>query len=143
VQGTNHLDGDGVLAYLRQTDLPRGDPDRVQRQQAVMRGGLYRIMAEESGGPVGVYNLIDAAADAVSVDDTLSNDDLRWLGVELRAIRPVETAFLSAPVGGNAEEGTVLLDPARSAQLWEAVRTDTVGTYAAQNPTDVLGGWAP
>lgn len=142
-QGTNHLDGDGVLAYLRQTDLPRGDPDRAQRQQAVMRGGLYRILAEESGGPVGVYNLIDAAAEAVSVDDTLSNDDLRWLGLELRDMRPAETAFLSAPIGAPAEEGAVVLDDARAGQLWEAVRTDAVGAYAAQNPTDVLGGWAP
>ena len=77
------------------------------------------------------------------MDDTLTNDDLRGLGLELRNIRPVETAFLSAPIGGNAEEGAVLLDEARAAQLWEAVRTDAVATYAAQNPTDVLGGWAP
>ena len=46
-----------MLAYLRQTDLPRGDPDRAQRQQAVMRGGLYRIMSEGPGGPVGLYTL--------------------------------------------------------------------------------------
>jgi hypothetical protein len=90
-----------------------------------------------------MYSLVDALADAVSVDDTLTNDDLRGLGLELRSIRPAETAFLSAPIGAPAEEGAVVLDDARAAQLWEAVRTDAVGAYAAQNPTDVLGGWAP
>ena len=143
VQGTNHLDGAGVLAYLRQPDLPRGDLDRAQRQQAVMRGGLYRVMAEGSGGPVGVYNLIDAVAEAVSVDDTVTNNYLRGLGLELRGLRPAETAFLTAPVGLPAEEGAVLLDEAGAAALWEAVRTGSVGAYAAQHPADVLGGWAP
>lgn len=143
VQGTNHLDGAATLAYLRQPDLPRGESDRAARQQAVMRGLLYQVMARGPGGPIGIYNLLDAVSNAVAVDDTLTNDNLRALGIDLRGIRPAETVFLSAPIAGPAEDDGVTIDADRAAELWRAVKTDTVVDYGLRYPTDVLGGWAP
>ena len=40
-------------------------------------------------------------------------------------------------------EAHAVLDAARARQLWDAVRGDAVRGYVQQNPTDVLGGWAP
>jgi LCP family protein required for cell wall assembly len=132
VPGLNHLSGAQVLDYLRQPGLAEGD--RVLRQQAVMRGLLYRVMATVPGGPVGFYNFVDSVSGAVSVDDTLTNNGLRGLGLELRDMRPGLSVFLSAPAGGSGQ-----LDPARAGPLWQAVRTDSVGSYGQQNPGDVLG----
>jgi LCP family protein required for cell wall assembly len=143
VQGTNHLDGVATLAYLRQPDLPRGESDRAARQQAVMRGMLYQAIARGYGGPLGLYELADSASGAVAVDDTLSNNDLRWLVFDMRGMRAGETVFLSAPIAGPAEGGGVTIDPGRAAELWQAVRTDAVAGYGDRYPTDVLGGWAP
>jgi LCP family protein required for cell wall assembly len=135
--GLNHLSGAQVLAYLRQPGL--SDGDRVQRQQAVMRGMLYRAIDTVPGGPVGFYNLVDSIAGAVSIDDTLTNNGLRGLGLELSGMRPGLSVFLSAPVSGPVADGGVALDPVRAGELWQAVRTDAVGRYGEQNPGDVLG----
>jgi hypothetical protein len=139
----NHLDGAQVLAYLRQGGLAGGEGDRVRRQQAVMRGLLVRVKETGPGGPVGIYDLLDAVSDAVSVDDTLTNNSMRGLGLELRDMRPGWSVFLDAPAGAPAADGSVQLDPARAAALWQAVRTDSVFQYGQQNAGDVLGPVGP
>lgn len=143
-QGTNRLDGAEMLAYLRQTDLPGGDADRAQRQQAVVRALARQVFAQvPNSGPIAAYDLFDTVTPALSVDDTLSNFDLRGLGVELRAVRPATTTFLFAPVADPAEGGVASLDNARATQLWEALRTDSADSYAEKFPNDVLGAQVP
>jgi LCP family protein required for cell wall assembly len=139
--GLNHLSGAQVLAYLRQPGL--SDGDRVARQQAVMRGILYRSIQTVPDGPVGFYHLVDSMSGAVSVDDTLTNNDLRGLGLELRGMQPGLSVFLSAPAGAPDADGVVGLDPGRAGALWQAVRTDSVGRYGQQNPADVLATATP
>jgi LCP family protein required for cell wall assembly len=141
VPGLNHLTGAQVLDYLRQPGL--ADRDRVQRQLEVVRGLLHRATATVPGGPVGFFNLLDTVSNAVSVDDTLTNNGLRAMGIELRDMRPVRSVFLTAPTGAPGADGAVELDPARAGQLWQAVRTDSVGLYGQQNPADVLGIASP
>jgi LCP family protein required for cell wall assembly len=141
--GANHLDGAGALAYVRQRyDLPRGDLDRAQRQQNALRAVLEKAA---TGGmladPVQLYRLLDATARSVSVDDTLTNGGLRELGISMRGMRPSAVEFLGAPVAGLGREGAqsvVHLDPVRSAQLWDALRSDRVDQYVLTNPTDQL-----
>jgi LCP family protein required for cell wall assembly len=147
-QGLNQLDGQEALAYVRQRyDLPRGDIDRAQRQQNVLRALLDKAV---SGGlladPVQLYRLLDAVSHAVSVDDTLSNGGIRALGVEMRGLRPSEVTFVGAPVAGLGREGpqsVVYLDQIRSGELWAALRTDGVAAYARRNPDDSLGQAPP
>jgi hypothetical protein len=59
------------------------------------------------------------------VDDTMTNNELRWLALDLRGLRPAESTFLTAPLDGGTE-------------LWDAVSTDAVDQYAAEHPADVL-----
>jgi LCP family protein required for cell wall assembly len=141
VAGLNHLTGAQTLAYLRQPGL--SDATRVARQQAVMRGILYRSIQTVPGGPVGFYHLVDSLAGAVSVDDTLTNNDLRGLGFELRTMRPGLSVFLTAPAGAPGADGSTALDATRAGALWQAVRTDSVGAYGQQNPADVLATATP
>jgi anionic cell wall polymer biosynthesis LytR-Cps2A-Psr (LCP) family protein len=143
-EGSNRLDGAEMLAFLRQTDLPGGEADRAQRQQAVVRA-LSRQVIEQvpDRGPIAAYDLFDTASSALTVDDTLTNYNLRALGVELRNVRPATTSFLFAPVAGAAEGGVLSLDDARATQLWDALRTDSVDSYSARFPDDVLGTEVP
>ena len=83
---------------------------------------------------------------SVSVDDTLSNGGIRSLGVEMRGLRPSAVTFVGAPVAGLGREGpqsVVYLDGDRSAELWEALRTDGLAAYARRNPGDSLGQTPP
>ncbi|MDT7703960.1 MAG: hypothetical protein QOJ30_6285 [Pseudonocardiales bacterium] len=143
-EGLNHLDGAQALAYVRQRyDLPNGDLDRAKRQQNALRAVLSKAA---SGGalsdPAGLYDLVDATSRTVSVDDTLSNNGLRSLAFDLRGLRPSAVTFLSAPVRGLGREGAqsvVYLDDQRSSELWNALHTGTLASYAARYPADSLG----
>ena len=138
--GTNHLDGRQALLYVRQRHgLPRGDLDRVRRQQNALRAWLTK--ASSLSDPLSVNRTLDALTTSVSVDDTLDNGALRSLAVRLRQLSSV--TFLTAPVAGLGREGAqsvVYLDHARCARLWQAVGADDVDAYARENAGDVLGG---
>lgn len=141
--GINHLDGAQALTYVRQRHgLPRGDLDRVQRQQNVLRAIMRKVVSRgELSHPVSLYHLLSAVAASVSVDDTMSNGDLRSLALSLRNLRGNNVTFLTAPVAGFADRGgqsVDLLDPTRSAQLWKDLGNGSFSTYLAQGGADVL-----
>jgi LCP family protein required for cell wall assembly len=147
-QGANHLDGAQALAYVRQRhDLPRGDIDRAQRQQNALRALLEKAVSSGLlADPVRLYRLLDAVSRSVSIDDTLSNGGMRELGIEMRGLRPSGVTFLGAPVRGLGREGAqsvVYLDDGRSAELWDALKSDSIAGYAQRNRTDSLGDSPP
>lgn len=141
--GLNHLDGDQALVYVRQRyNLPQGDLDRVRRQQNVIKALMTK--AGDRGmlaNPPRALRLADSVARAVSVDDSLSNGDLRSLVLSLRGLRPGAVKFVTAPVRGFGREGrasVVYLDGARAGQLWTAIAKDDVAGYVRTHPKDAL-----
>jgi LCP family protein required for cell wall assembly len=142
-KGSNHLNGRETLAYVRQRyDLPRGDLDRVRRQQNVLRALMTKAA---TGGtlsdPVGLYHLLDAVSTSVGIDDTLDDDELRTFLYGLRSLTAGEVTFLTAPVSGLGREGSqsvVHLDPVRAALLWRSLDSDDIASYARNNGPDVL-----
>ena len=144
VGSPTHLDGAQALSYVRQgDDLPSGYINRAARMQNALRALLDK--AASSGllaNPTGIYELLDAGSRAVSVDDTLSNNDLRGLALELRALHTSDVQFLAAPVSGVGKQGVrsvAYLDDVRALELWEALRTDSIGAYVQRHPSDTIG----
>jgi LCP family protein required for cell wall assembly len=140
--GVNHLNGNQALAYVRERhNLPRGDLDRVQRQQALIRGIMNRASTlNPVSDPVKTYQLVDAGTRSVTVDDRLSDADLRSLALSLIGIRG-NVSFLTAPVRGTGREGdqsVVYLDDTRCADLWAAIRDDKVTDYLTSHSNQVL-----
>ncbi len=143
-QGVNQLDGAAASAYVAQRPgLPEGDPTRAERQQNALRALLSKAV---SGGtatnPVGLYNLLDATSRSISVDDTMTNSDIRWLAFEMRGLRPAEVRFLRTPTRGAGQEGAqlvVYLDATRSTELWDALATGSAASYQQRYPMDALG----
>jgi LCP family protein required for cell wall assembly len=142
--GVNHLDGDQALAYVRQRDnLPNGDLDRVRRQQNIIKALMAKFGSQGIlSNPARTLGLADAVAKAVSVDNSLTNADLRFLAMSLRHLMPKGVRFLTAPVSRSGRQGTqsvVYLNTTNSAELWAAIRHDDVAAYAKLHPADSLG----
>jgi LCP family protein required for cell wall assembly len=142
--GVEHLDGRAALAYVGPRDgLPDGDLDRPQRQQNALRALVTRVTEKGTlTSPAGTYELLDAASHSVSVDDTLSNGELRTLASDLNGLHSRDITFVRAPVAASGWVGSrsvVHLDATGSAELWSALRADRVATYAATHPADALG----
>lgn len=146
--GQNHLDGAQALAYARQrTGLPRGDLDRVQRHQNALRALLAKVTA---GGlqtnPLLTLNFLNELTRWITVDDSLTNDELRKIGGELRDLRPEGITFLTAPVAGPGRQGdqaVVNLDTALGAQLWHHLADGNIATYLRTYPGTILGDTTP
>lgn len=141
--GVNHLDGARALAYVRQRHgLPRGDLDREQRQQNVLRALLHR--AASTGllhDPAATYDLLDAVSKSVSVDDTLDNAALRTLAWHWRGLGEDGVRFVTAPVSGFGREGAadvVYLDIAATRALCSAAVSGDITHYLAGHKADTL-----
>jgi LCP family protein required for cell wall assembly len=79
--GRYTLRGDDALDYVRQRHgLPNGDLDRAARQQNFLRAVMDKTLQQGTlSNPVRLTKLLGAVTHTVSVDDTLSNGDLRGL----------------------------------------------------------------
>jgi hypothetical protein len=63
------------------------------------------------------------------------------MAYDLRSLRPDGVTFLTAPVAGTGREGAasvVYLDEARAAQMWDYLRTDSLGEHVPEFGLDTL-----
>ncbi|MCW2764502.1 MAG: hypothetical protein JWO11_461 [Nocardioides sp.] len=128
-RGRQTLTGREALLYVRQRyGLPRGDLDRILRQQAYLRS-LTRASVSVLHGrnPLQVYDLLDVASRNVAVDSEWSASDMRGLAMTMRGISVSDLKFLTAPVadlGWEGDQSVVHLDPKRNRELWLSVAED-------------------
>lgn len=139
--GTHTLDGAQALAYARQRyGLPGGDFDRVKRQQNWARAILAKAVSQGTlTDPGRATSFVTTVAGAVAVDDGLGLTDLVRLATELKGLRSGDVAFLTAPVEGtgwspDGRQSIVNLDRDLLAPLTEAIATDDVTRYLAEDP---------
>jgi LCP family protein required for cell wall assembly len=149
VKGRQTLDGDLALLYVRQRyGLPRGDLDRVRRQQAVVRALMQKSMETlQSVRPLAIYDLLDTLTQNISVDSGWSIGEMRDLLLDLRSTKVSDVDFFTVPVAGLGTEGggqsVVHLDRAAGAELWRSVREDRVGDWLADHEVETVNGPVP
>lgn len=145
--GENHLNGEQALGYVRQRKgLPRGDLDRVRRHQSAIRALFAKVASDGLQNPGRAYDFAVELTRWISVDDTLTNDQLRTIAMRLPALGSEGITFLTAPVAGTGREGAqsvVYLDGARCDRLWRALTDGDVETYVRTDPGSVLGHTTP
>lgn len=148
VRGRQHLDGSQAMLYVRQRyGLPRGDLDRVRRQQAVLRA-LFRssLHTLRSKRPWAVYELLDTVTRTISVDDSWSFAEMRDLVLDLRSLPAGDLDLITVPVRGLGYEGAqsvVYLDLAGGRDLWSHVRDDRVGDWVDRHRAAAVTGPVP
>ncbi|MFW6598638.1 LCP family protein [Propionibacteriaceae bacterium Y2011] len=127
------ISGEEALAYVRERkQLPRGDLDRAERQrqvvQAIMRKGLSPGVISN---PTTFTNFVAAAARNMTVDDRLTDQEIRKLALGLR-MTPNDVVTLEVPTKGTGTAGSmsiVVPDEAGIATLATHVREDTLSDY--------------
>ncbi|MDX3451809.1 LCP family protein [Streptomyces sp. ME02-8801-2C] len=98
--GTRTMNGEEALSYVRQRHgLPGGELDRIKRQQQFLRALVGEIRGDVSiTNPLKVDRMLEAITGTVSVDDRLSNSDLRDLVFGLRRLESADAYFTTAPI---------------------------------------------
>jgi LCP family protein required for cell wall assembly len=132
--GVNHLTSATALAYVRQSSLTQ--EQRSLRQQALLRAIVAKLVTEDLiKNPLKDLSLLGAFTSSLSVDSDFSNGELYSLSGSLHLLRAGSSTFVTAPVTGSAPYGTpVQLDTPVARQLWQAIRNDSVASFATQHP---------
>ncbi len=143
--GAQRMNGDEALKFVRERySLPRGDFDRVRRQQAWIKAILSEVFNKDVlKSPTKVASLINIVLDYSAVDQGINFDYMAGLALEVKDLRPGSVQFLTAPYAGTGRspDGTqsiVRLDSAKLDALMEAWRNDAVAAYIAAHPDEVF-----
>lgn len=122
--GCQTVDGRNALGYVRTRATPRADLDRMVHQRQFMTALLDRANSPSVWlNPWRWYSVPNAAVAALKVDDGVRVWDLARLGWGLRG----STTTVTVPVAeltSNSSGSVVVWDSDKSAELFEALRTD-------------------
>lgn len=140
-KGWNDLDGTQALGFVRERyALSEGDISRGRRQLAVVKALILKTVSRDVLlNPGRLASFVDAATSNLTVDNALSVGTMRSEAFQLRGVRSGDIGFVTAPFTGYAfvsGAGSVdVVDEDGMQQLGEALRTDTLGSYADQHTT--------
>ncbi len=127
--GRSRVKGRQALAFVRQRHgLPRGDLDRIARQQQFMGALMQR--ATSKGvllNPFRLKEFLDVATKSVQVDEDLGFNEMKDLGLAMKGLEPGRVAFVTVPVAGQGRrngQSVVLLDEPAGKELYRAISRD-------------------
>ncbi|MDQ7808334.1 LCP family protein [Amycolatopsis sp. A133] len=140
-RGEQTVSGGEALSFVRQRkNLPRGDLDRIVRQQAFLSSALHQVLSAGTLASPGTLNdLMDAVHRSLTLDPGL---DLLQFAQQAKGIASGNLAFATIPVitaNGRSEDGQsiVQIDPKSVRDFVAAL----AGRPATQPPSG--GGSAP
>jgi LCP family protein required for cell wall assembly len=133
--GVQTITGEQALAFVRQRHgLPRGDFDRIIRQQTFIAGMIRKMLSENVLLDLGKQRqLVQAAADALTVDQTLN---LLNLAQQMQSVTPGNIGFQTIPYVGDDED-----DAGR--YILRLEDEDTLHTFFAQLSAEPQDAAAP
>lgn len=100
--GPQTISGPDALAFVRQRhELPRGDLDRVVRQQVFLAGLADRILSAGTlTNPGKIKGLIDATKTSLVLDEDF---DILDFATRMRKVASGNVEFQTVPIAGEAE----------------------------------------
>ncbi|WP_432545610.1 LCP family protein [Kineococcus sp. SYSU DK004] len=134
--GTHHVDGETALAYARVRHIGDGsDLSRIDRQQALMSSMVQEVTSSQMLlRPDRLYSFLDAATKSVTTDRELSRlSEVVGLAQSLQKMPPGGVQFLTVPNEPYPANPARVQWTAAADELWERVRTDTIGVPTEQD----------
>ena len=127
--------GAQALAFVRdRKGLPGGDLDRIKDQQYFLAQLLHKVLSAGTlADPARLTGLLSAVVADVTVDQGFGLSQMTTLGSRLRHLDPAHVTFATLPVLSSAavrvvhglRVDVILLDPARTAQLFAGLHDGT------------------
>ncbi|MDQ3733844.1 MAG: LCP family protein [Actinomycetota bacterium] len=132
--GPQTISGAQALAFVRQRDgLPRGDLDRIVRQQVFMAGMVSKLLSQEVFFDLRLQRrLVEAASQALTVDTNL---DLFGLAEQMQAVTAGTVNFQTMPNRGTGtEDGLSIVIPESREVLYDFFANLTADAAAPAAP---------
>lgn len=132
--GVNHIDGTEALDYTREPTLT--ERGRVLRQQSLTRAIFDKLASEHLlTNPLTMTRVLNSLVGMLTVDSDFSNSQIESLATHLSGLSRSAGTFVTAP--SHVTDGSVVLNPAESNDLWSAIRRGSIAAFASQHPDTV------
>lgn len=145
-EGVQTMNGEEALSYVRERySLPRGDFDRMQRQQAWMRAIVQKAFSQSVlTDPGKLSELVSILTTYSALDQNLNFDSLLGIASGLTGLRSTDITFFTIPYTGTGTssdgQSIVLLDTDALPELTTAWNEGKVSEYVlTHSGLDVLG----
>lgn len=135
-EGTNHLNGEEALSFVRaRKNFSDGDLQRGRNQQAFLKGLVDKIVSADTlSNPNKISGIVRDFSPYMTVDDGLTSSKIAGMAYEMRDVRTGDIQFFSAPVGdaGRSADGQSILtiDEGAQSEMQKAFAEDTLDEYA-------------
>jgi LCP family protein required for cell wall assembly len=135
-KGCHDMTPSEVEEFVRQRKfVPGGDLGRIKSQQNVIKGLMKKVTTTGVlTNPARLDDLITAAAESLTVDESLN---LRDLAFSLKGINPNNVKFATTPIVGTMQTevgSSIELDMPAAQQLFTAMIEDKTDEWLAANP---------
>lgn len=144
--GRRELSGEAVVRYVRERKtLPRGDFDRVQRQQVVLRALVAQVLRPGTlVNPTKLTDLVQLTSQYVVTDSALTPGRIRALAWDSRRLRAGSMRFLTLPTQGTGTvdgQSIVRVDPGQLRRMFDLIERDYFESWLGDNRSqvDLLG----
>lgn len=119
---------------------PRSDLGRIARQQDLIRRAMERAVSKGARNPGTLDKLLDAALDAVAIDDELTTGDIFDLANRFRKFEPDSLETYTVPVERTFKGAAdvVLLQEAEAEPTLAMFRGAPEATTYPTTPSDIL-----
>ncbi|MFB9377187.1 LCP family protein [Kineococcus gynurae] len=141
--GTHEVDGRTALAYARiRHNIGDGsDISRISRQQALMSSIVQKVTSSSMlTRPDQLYSFLSAATSSVTMDPQLASlSELTDIAQSLQKLPPGGVQFITVPIEEYPQNKARVQWTSAADDLWQELRTDTLGATAAPAPTTTPG----
>lgn len=143
-EGTNHLDGESALAFVRERkQFADGDLQRARNQQEFMSSLFDKIVdAETLSNPNKVTGMVRDFAPYMYLDSGLHASAISRYALAMRDVRSEDIDFFTAPIAGTGRssdgQAYVKVDEDELENIRQAFKDDTVKDYAERADTQHL-----
>lgn len=133
------VQGEEALWFVRERkSLPNGDLDRAENQRKVIRAIVQKGLSPAViGNPARFTAFVGGVARYLTVDQTLTDDEIRSTALSLR-LSGDDIVLLQAPITGfgTSPDGQSIdiVDTEKLDELGEALREDQLAAYVAKYP---------
>ena len=139
-EGTNNLTGVTAIYYARDPAL--SDQNRLLRQENLVRVIFTKIANDHLlTNPVTAVRVINAITSMLAVDSNFTNSDIESLASQFGKLVADTGTFVTAPT--QTVDGNLVPNATLDAQLWTAVKDDSIAAFAMSNPSTVATQAAP
>ncbi|WP_091613783.1 LCP family protein [Micromonospora mirobrigensis] len=134
-KGTNHMNGEEALDWIRQRkQFPQGDFARMRHQQEFLRALMDKAASTGTlANPGKLDDFLKAVTAATTVDKDFQMIDM---AVQFRNLRGQNLTFITSPNSGSKNingESVVVSDREKALGMYKAMTQDTMADWVAAN----------